>query len=248
MRVDGGNDAHWQLSGLDLPAQGRLRARARTAGGIYNGSSGLVESVVDFSGLLPPAPEISVEQPEGPPLTSGMGTVAFAVVSNTSKTFVVRNSGSATLTGLTLGISGPNAGSFILGQPGVTSLPEGASTTFAISVPETAQHPVGYQTATLHISGDAPANASFDVPLTYSYLARENWRMTHFGSTLNTGDAADLADPTADPELVQLLALSPGHRLLRDEVIDAFAFFGQTTTSVMQTSPVPRRAVSAPRT
>jgi Lrp/AsnC family leucine-responsive transcriptional regulator len=33
-----------------------------------------------------------------------------------------------------------------------------------------------------------------------------------------------------------------------EEVIDAFAFFGQTTTSVMQTSPVPRRAVSVPRT
>ena len=33
-----------------------------------------------------------------------------------------------------------------------------------------------------------------------------------------------------------------------EEVIDAFAFFGQTTTSVMQTSPVPRRAVSVTRT
>jgi Lrp/AsnC family transcriptional regulator, leucine-responsive regulatory protein len=31
-----------------------------------------------------------------------------------------------------------------------------------------------------------------------------------------------------------------------EEVIDEFAFFGQTTTSVMQTSPVPRRAVNAP--
>ena len=30
------------------------------------------------------------------------------------------------------------------------------------------------------------------------------------------------------------------------QVIDAFAFYGQTTTSIMQTSPVPRRAVSAP--
>ena len=29
-----------------------------------------------------------------------------------------------------------------------------------------------------------------------------------------------------------------------EEVIDAFAFYGQTTTSVMQTSPVPRRAVA----
>jgi len=33
-----------------------------------------------------------------------------------------------------------------------------------------------------------------------------------------------------------------------EEVIDAFAFYGQTTTSIMQTSPVPRRAVSAART
>ena len=28
-----------------------------------------------------------------------------------------------------------------------------------------------------------------------------------------------------------------------EKVIDAFAFYGQTTTSIMQTSPVPRRAV-----
>ena len=30
-----------------------------------------------------------------------------------------------------------------------------------------------------------------------------------------------------------------------EEVIDAFAFFGQTTTSIMQTSPVPRRPIGA---
>ena len=29
-----------------------------------------------------------------------------------------------------------------------------------------------------------------------------------------------------------------------EEVIDAFAFYGQTTTSILQTSPVPRRAIS----
>ena len=28
-----------------------------------------------------------------------------------------------------------------------------------------------------------------------------------------------------------------------EQVIDAFAFYGQTTTSIMQTSPVPRRAI-----
>ena len=30
-----------------------------------------------------------------------------------------------------------------------------------------------------------------------------------------------------------------------EEVIDAFAFFGQTTTSILQTSPVPRRPIAA---
>jgi Lrp/AsnC family leucine-responsive transcriptional regulator len=32
-----------------------------------------------------------------------------------------------------------------------------------------------------------------------------------------------------------------------EEVIDAFAFYGQTTTSIMQTSPVPRRAIAGGR-
>lgn len=31
-----------------------------------------------------------------------------------------------------------------------------------------------------------------------------------------------------------------------EEVIDAFAFHGQTTTSILQSSPVPRRAVATP--
>jgi Lrp/AsnC family leucine-responsive transcriptional regulator len=31
-----------------------------------------------------------------------------------------------------------------------------------------------------------------------------------------------------------------------EEVIDTFAFYGQTTTSILQSSPVPRRAVASP--
>ena len=32
-----------------------------------------------------------------------------------------------------------------------------------------------------------------------------------------------------------------------EEVIDAFALYGQTTTSILQTSPVPRRGVALPK-
>ena len=44
-----GTTANWQRTGLSLPASGRLRARGRTTGGYYNGSSGLVETVGAFT-------------------------------------------------------------------------------------------------------------------------------------------------------------------------------------------------------
>ncbi|MFN0078128.1 MAG: IPT/TIG domain-containing protein [Prosthecobacter sp.] len=50
-----GNSANWQLYGLSLPNSGQLRSRGRTAGGFDNGSSGLVEQVASFSGLVTPA-------------------------------------------------------------------------------------------------------------------------------------------------------------------------------------------------
>ncbi len=53
-RISGG----WELTGLGLPASGSIRARARTAGGQFNGSSGLVEQQASFSGL--PSPDIAV--------------------------------------------------------------------------------------------------------------------------------------------------------------------------------------------
>ena len=45
-----GSTSNWQLTGLSLPTSGQVRARGRTAGGQYNGSAGLVETVV----TLPP--------------------------------------------------------------------------------------------------------------------------------------------------------------------------------------------------
>jgi uncharacterized delta-60 repeat protein len=48
-----GTTSNWQLTGLSLPASGKLRARGRTTGGYKNGSSGMVEQVANFSGLLP---------------------------------------------------------------------------------------------------------------------------------------------------------------------------------------------------
>ncbi|MBI2948831.1 MAG: choice-of-anchor D domain-containing protein, partial [Verrucomicrobia bacterium] len=48
-RITGG----WALTGLSLPAGGQIRARARTIGGNFNGSSGLVETAAAFSTCIP---------------------------------------------------------------------------------------------------------------------------------------------------------------------------------------------------
>lgn len=69
-RISGG----WELTGLNLPAGSAVRARARTLGGQYSGSSGLVEAIAPFG----VQPDIVVEQPalttvaDGAPRTSEM--------------------------------------------------------------------------------------------------------------------------------------------------------------------------------
>lgn len=144
------------------------------------------------------APEIVVEQPAGIPLTDGSSTVSLAVVSNTSKTFTIRNTGTADLTGLALTIDGPQAGSFVLGALGATTLAPGASTTFTVSRPLIVTLPAGYQTATLHIASNDADEAPFDIPLTYSYLVRWNWRKIHFNSTSKYDVSSDTSDPDGD--------------------------------------------------
>jgi uncharacterized delta-60 repeat protein len=42
----------WELSGLAVPATGRIRARGRTHGGQWSASSGLVENVLDLQAVL----------------------------------------------------------------------------------------------------------------------------------------------------------------------------------------------------
>jgi uncharacterized delta-60 repeat protein len=42
------NSSNWELTGFTLPVSGQIRARARTTGGLNNGSSGLVETVAAY--------------------------------------------------------------------------------------------------------------------------------------------------------------------------------------------------------
>jgi uncharacterized delta-60 repeat protein len=159
-----GSTANWQLTGLNLPTSVQLRARGRTSGGNNNGSSGLIEQVASFSGLLPP--EINVTQAS--PLADGISHVAFGTVfvgSSAPLTFTITNPGTADLSNLVLTVDGTDSGDFMVSALSATSLPVGAGTsTFTVTFSPTAS---GAKTAALHIASNLTGTENpFDIVLT----------------------------------------------------------------------------------
>ncbi len=71
-----GLTANWQLNGLFLAGNGQIRARGRTTGGRYTGSSSVVETTVAYSFAAAPAPTISAVSP-GSGGTSGGTSVTI---------------------------------------------------------------------------------------------------------------------------------------------------------------------------
>ncbi|MFD0894047.1 choice-of-anchor D domain-containing protein [Luteolibacter ambystomatis] len=111
------------------------------------------------------APEIAIEQPVGTGLTSGSATVSFGDVPTgtpQAKSFTVKNTGTATLTGLALTMDGADAVLFSATTI-PTTLAAGGSFTFDITFTPTT---TGSKTAALHLaSSDADENP-FNIALT----------------------------------------------------------------------------------
>ena len=113
------------------------------------------------------APEIAIEAPVGTNLTDNGSTITFpATVAGSSSdpvTFTVRNTGSATLTGLALSKVGTNTADFIVGSLGVASLAPTESTTFTVVFTPTAG---GTRSATLRVASNDSDENPFDIALT----------------------------------------------------------------------------------
>lgn len=211
VRISGG----WQLVGLSLPSSGLIRARGWARGGKQGGSSGILEQ--DFSYPLsdPVAPQISVQQPAGVVLTSGGSTVDFGALlpgANAAQTFTVFNTGNADLTNLAITIDGLNATDFVVTYAPASVLSAGESATFAVQfIPGAA----GPRSAALHVASNAASNNPFNISLTGTGLTQlQNWRLTWFGTTSATGNAADTADFDGDgvPNLLEFaIGSDPTH-------------------------------------
>ncbi len=156
-RIAGG----WEKTGLTLPGSGEIRARGRTASG--NGS-GVVETLAAFGTA---APDIAVEQPLGTDIADG-GIANFgdvAVGDTLTRTFTIKNTGTATLAGLSITKDGADAAMMTITASAspIPPLPGGGSTTFTVRFAPTS---TGGTTAALHIASNDPDENPFDVTLT----------------------------------------------------------------------------------
>ena len=158
-RIAGG----WQCTNLNVSGNGQIRARGRTTGGYYNGSSGLVESITSFSFF----PEIAVQQPAGTNLTDGATTNNFGngvVGANSApRTFIVTNVGNLNLNLGAFVIDGTNAADFSVSVPGTNAVAPASNTTFTVTFNPGAP---GNRAASLHLTNDDSDENPFDIALT----------------------------------------------------------------------------------
>lgn len=124
-----------------------------------------VPYVIQLNGTgVPPAPEIALRQPAATELQSGeersYGNVALG--SSGRLSFRLDNTGTATLTGLTLSTSGDQAGDFAPSAATLTDLAPGTSATFTVDFTPGAR---GTRTAELRITSNDADETPFVVSL-----------------------------------------------------------------------------------
>ena len=185
-----GNDNNFQTtSGKYMLPHGALQ--------IYN--AGLAhDSMVLAYRVRIVAPEIHVSHLGGQvsdaqptPVNIGTGLPGLA----STKTFTIANNGTGQLTGLSISIDGTDAADFSVISSPVVPISSGSSTSFTVRL---LSNSTGNKSAALHIqSNTSGAAASFDIPLSGAVVSATpylNWKLNHFGTAANSGDAADLAD------------------------------------------------------
>jgi hypothetical protein len=112
-----------------------------------------------------PAPEITIELPGGVSLTNNQSASPFSPMllqNPATKTYTVRNTGYANLTGLSVSKNGTNAADFTIASLGSASLAPGNSTTFTVNFTPLSG---GNRTAKLAIASNDPVNTPFLVNL-----------------------------------------------------------------------------------
>lgn len=110
-------------------------------------------------------PDIAIEQPARSDLTDGTAKKNFGTAtlgSAVSKTFTIRNNGTAKLRGLAIRKNGVNAADFTVTAPTKSVLKPGGSCTFKVTFSPKA---AGNKNAAIHIYSTDPDESPFDIKL-----------------------------------------------------------------------------------
>ena len=140
------------------------------------------------NGLLIPSGDTTAMVVDGTDF--GMAAIAGGSV---ARTFTIRNSGSDPLTLGSVGVVG--SGFSVTTQPSA-SVPASGITTLVVTFAPTV---AGAATGTVTFTTNDTNEGTYTFTTTGLALSPiESWRLTHFGSIANTGNAADLMDPDGD--------------------------------------------------
>jgi len=196
------------LCALHLSQGAYVRVAANASrGGVVASPDGNVVVPTLVAAAVGPLPEIVVEQPAGTGVPGGgirdFGTAN--VGSPASLTFSIKNTGTASLTGLGITTDGTNPAEFaVTSNPQAPVSGPSGTTSFTVTFTPAA---TGSRSAAIHLANNVPNKNPFDIQLTGTgtLSALQSWRLAQFGSIANSGDGADLSDPDKDglPNLVE---------------------------------------------
>lgn len=129
-------------------------------------------------------PDIAVSRSNLTGLIGGISVIPFGSINlgaaSATETLTINNTGTATLSGLAVSISGANPGDFTLETPATTFLAPSAGTTFKVAFRPTAS---GTRTATLQLASNDPDENPFTVTLTGTGVAVPEIVITRADST-----------------------------------------------------------------
>lgn len=189
------------------------------AGSNITDGEGIVSNLAissSYIGSYPLTPEIAIEQPVNTNLVDGSASIDFGTApqgsSLTALTFTLRSTGTIPLLNLGVTKDGANSSDFTISAL-PTVLEDNTSTTFTVTFTPSA---TGTRSAVIHIASNDADESPFDITLsgtgTPASGSIDEWRQFWFGTTSNTGSAADTADDDKDgvPNLMEFgLGLNP---------------------------------------
>ncbi|MES2438001.1 MAG: choice-of-anchor D domain-containing protein [Verrucomicrobiota bacterium] len=150
------------------------------------------------NGVAPSLPVLTVETAAGTPLDAANASVSFENVLTGSlspaESFVVRNTGTAPLTGLQVTVAGMDPGSFTIITPPPATLAPGAATTLSVAFSPTSDGP---KSTALRIEADAIARSPIEIRLGGNGISIPPVLFPEIAVTSDTGGDLSSGDFTA---------------------------------------------------